>query len=111
MAISAADILKATRSVTKEWTRQRKAEERGTRSRGSRQYVYSDRVNFTDVADLILLGAYEHASGGGRYTVARRQMFYSSRDEFKERTGRELEYNYFSQTLLRQYMNRHRKAT
>jgi hypothetical protein len=107
MTISAADILAVTKKVTREWTRQRKAEERGSRSRLSRQYVYSDRVNFTDVADAILPGAYQHASGGGRYTVAKRQFFYACREAFKKRTGRELEYTYFANTLLVQYLNRH----
>ena len=69
LMIDASDILGVTKAVTKEWTSQRKAEERGNRSRSSRAYVYSDRVNFTDVADGILPDAYMHASGGGKYTV------------------------------------------
>jgi hypothetical protein len=106
MSITAADIKFVTKSVTKEWTKQRKAEERGNRSRASRAYIYSDRVNFTDVADAILPGAYDHASGG-RYSVSKRTFFYACREKFKERTGRELEFNYFAGTLLVQYMNRH----
>ena len=104
--ISAKDILSVTKSVTKKWTKQRKAEERG-RSRSSRMYIYSDRVNFTDVAEKILPDAYAHASGGGRYTVSKRQMYYASRKKFLELTGRELEYSYFANTLLVQYLNRH----
>ena len=50
------DMLSAVHSVTKEWTKQRKAEEKGLRSRSSRQYVYSDRVNCTDVDDKIMPG-------------------------------------------------------
>jgi hypothetical protein len=104
--ISAADILDVTQKVTKEWTKQRKAEERG-RSRSSRMYIYSDRVNFTDVADKILPGAYQHASGNGHYTVSKRQLYYACREAFKEQTGRELDAQYFSNTLLVQYLNRH----
>ena len=48
-------ILKVTKDVTKEWTKQRKAEERGSRNRYSRAYVYSDRVNFTEVVDELLV--------------------------------------------------------
>ena len=66
MSIDASDILSVAKSVTKEWTKQRKAEERGSRTRYSRQYVYSDRVTFTEVAPKILPGAYDHASGGGK---------------------------------------------
>jgi hypothetical protein len=104
-------IRKATRAATKEWARQRKAEERGTRSRRAREYIYSDRVCFTDVCDEILPGGYEHASGAGRYTVGKRHLFYCVRDEFRERTGKELDYSYFSKSLLVQYMNRHPDET
>jgi hypothetical protein len=101
------DILGITEKVTKEWTKQRKAEERGRRSRFTREYVYSDRVNFTDAAHKILPGAYAHASGDGTYSVSKRQFFYSCREAFKDATGRELEYPYFANTLLVQYLNRH----
>src|SRR5262249_54718553 len=101
---SEADILEVTRKVTKEWTRQRKAEERGSRSRSSREYIYSGRVNFTDVADEILPGAYQHASGNGRYTANKRQIYYACREAFKERTTRELSYSHFANTLLVQYV-------
>ena len=110
MTINAADILSVTKSVTKKWEKQRKAEERGRRSRSERQYVYSDRVNFTDVAHKILPDAYEHASGGGRYPVAKRQFYYAARQAFKDKTGRDITANYFSQQLLVQYMNRHRET-
>jgi hypothetical protein len=107
MTISASDILAVTRTVTKKWTRQRIAEERGSRSRSSRRYVYSDRVNFTEVAATILPAAYQHASGGGKYTVSKRQLYYACRQKFLDHTGRELEYPYFANTLLVQYLNRH----
>src|SRR5438128_1634981 len=107
MTINADDILGAADKVLKKWTKQRKAEERGRRSRASRAYIYSDRVNFTDVAEAILPGAYAHASGDGRYPVSKRTFYYACREVFKQRTGRELEFNYFAGTLLVQYMNRH----
>jgi hypothetical protein len=106
MSISAADILAVTTQVTKEWTKQRKAEERG-RSRASRIYIYSDRVYFSQVADAILPAAYAHASGDGHYSVAKRQLYYACREAFYERTNRQLEYPYFANTLLVQYLNRH----
>jgi hypothetical protein len=111
MTIGASDILAVTRSVTKEWTKQRKAEERGRRSRWSREYIYSDRVNFTDVATQILPDGYNHASGEGRYSVSKRTFFYAVREAFKNKTGRELEFPYFAGTLLVQYMNRHPDET
>jgi hypothetical protein len=104
-------IFKVTEDVTKEWTKQRKAEEKGTKSRYSRAYIYSDRVNFTDVCNKILPGAYDHASGGGKYSVSKRQLYYACRENFKNLTGRQLEYDYFANTLLVQYRNRHPKET
>jgi hypothetical protein len=105
------DILKITENVTREWTKQRKAEERGRRSRQSRQHIYSDRVDFTEVAHLILPEGYAHASGNGRYTVDKRQFYYAVRDEFLNMTGREITADYFSQTLLVQYMNERPEET
>ncbi len=107
MSITAADILDVTKKVTREWTKQRKAEERGNRSRASRGYVYSRRINFTEVAAAILPAGYDHASGGGKFTVPKRTFFYSVREAFRLRTGRPLNWNYFADTLLVQYMNRH----
>jgi hypothetical protein len=101
------DILSAVEGVTKEWTKQRKAEEKGNRSRTSRVYYYSDRVNFTDVVGEILPPAHAHASGDGRYTVSKRQLYYACREAFLHKTDRELEFPYFAGTLLVQYLNRH----
>lgn len=111
MTINAKDIIAATKKVTKEWTKQRKAEERGRRGVGSRAYVYSDRVNFTEVAHRILPAGYAKASGDGKYTVDKRQFYYACRDPFFEETGREITADYFSQTLLVKYMNQHPAET
>jgi hypothetical protein len=109
MTISANDIIAVTQSVTKEWAKQRRAEERGRRTRGSRIYVYSDRVTFADLADRVLPQAYAHASGNGRYSVSKRQLFYAARKAFNEQSSndKDLEYDYFAGTLLVQYLNRH----
>jgi hypothetical protein len=107
MGISAGDLLGGLENVTREWTKQRRAEERSTKSRASRQHVYSGRVDFTAVAEGILPGAYAFASGDGRYTVSKRQFYYACREQFREQTGRPLLWPYFSETLLVQYMNRH----
>jgi hypothetical protein len=104
-------IFAVTKSVTKEWTRQRKAEEKGSRSRQARVYVYSDRVCFTDVAEDILPGAYAHASGDGTYSVSKRTFYYACRNEFQERTGQPLKYEYFANTLLVQFLNQNPDLT
>ena len=99
-------IIGAVQSVTKGWAKQRKAEERG--SRRPRTYYYSDRVNFSDIAAKILPEAYAHASGGGKFPVSQRQLYYASREKFKELTDREIKADYFTHTLLRKYLNTHR---
>ena len=103
--MDAQSIINAVESVTKPWAKHRKAEERG--SRRPRIQYFSDRVNFTDIAAKILPVAYQHASGNGQYTVSQRQFYYAARDPFREATGREIDSQYFSQTILRQYRNRH----
>jgi hypothetical protein len=110
MNITAADIVAVTQSVTKEWTKQRKAEERG-RSRATRAYIYSDRTDFTEVAHKILPRGHAHASGNGQFTVDKRQFYYAVRDQFLAETGRELTADYFSQNLLVKYINQHREET
>jgi hypothetical protein len=103
-------ISEITKQVTKKWTKQRLAEEKGRKSRSSRIYVYSDRTRFTEVCDEILPAAYEHASGR-KYTVSKRQFYYACREQFQEMASEKLSYEYFAQTLLVQYMNRHPKET
>ena len=111
MSVDASDLMAVTKAVTKDYTKQRKAEERGRRSRASRQYVYSDRVYFSQVAAEILPKGYAHASGNGEYTVDKRQLYYACRQAFLDKTGREITADYFSQTLLVKFMNHHPNET
>jgi hypothetical protein len=106
------DIRQLATKVTKRWTRQRKREERSRGSRAARAFAFSGRTHFTDVMDDILPGAYRHASGEGRYTCSKRQLYYASRKQFNERADRaeELTYKYFADTLLVQYRNTHPEA-
>jgi hypothetical protein len=107
MTINASDIVTVTKSVTKNWTQHRKAKERGARSLFSPTKSESERLTFSDVAASILPEAYQHASGGGIYSVAKRQLYYACREEFKTWTGKELGADYFSNDLLVKYLNRH----
>lgn len=111
MTIDASNILAVTKKVTQKWTNARKAEDHGRRSRNSRQYIYSGRVDFTDVAAEIIPAGYDHASGGGQFTVSMRQMYYACREAFRERTDREIKAQYFSQMVLRQYLIRNPTRT
>ena len=104
------DLAKCLMGVTKEYTKQRKAEERNSRAFANRRYMYSDRVNFTDVARVILPAAYRDASGGGQYPAAKRQIYYAAREAFLKATGREITQDRCD-TLLLQYMNTHPAIT
>jgi hypothetical protein len=99
-------VLDAVMAVTKKWEQQRKSEVRNSRAVSRRSY-YSSRINFTEIAHQVLPKAYQHASGGGQFTVLNRQLYYAAREEFRVLTGREITADYFTQTILRQYLNRH----
>ncbi|HEX7600825.1 MAG TPA: hypothetical protein VF316_04430 [Polyangiaceae bacterium] len=68
--------------------------------------MYSGRVNFTDVAAEVLPPAYAHVSGNGALPVFARQFYYATRDAFQRATGRQIEYDYFSQNLLPKFLQR-----
>jgi len=97
--------------VTRKWTTVRKREERQARARLRRsEYMYSTRVNQTDVAWDVIPRAYDKASGGGKLPVKARQIFYAARGEIQDHTGRPLNSQYFTQTLLPRYINTHPEA-
>jgi len=104
------DLRKCLKGSMKVWTKQRKAEKRHSRAFRNRQYMYSDRVYFTDVARQILPRAYRDASGSGQYPASKRQVYYAAREEFLKATGREITQQRCD-TLLLQYMNTHRGET
>lgn len=101
------DITAITAGVTKKWAKQRKREERDARARDNRAHMYSARVYHTDVAHKILPKAYATVSANGRLPASQRQLFYASREQFHQLTGRQLDYKYFAQALLRTYLQRH----
>jgi hypothetical protein len=113
MTFDATTLKSLVEDVTKLWTRQRRAEERGSRSKFSRDSIFDTGLHeprtFLAAANDILPRAYQHASGGGEYPASKRQLYYACREEFKQVVGKELNSNYFSNTLLVQYLNRHPK--
>jgi DNA topoisomerase VI subunit A len=100
-------IISAICSVTKKWEKQRKAELRNSRTRERRRTMGEGQVAFTEVAHLILPAAYKHASGNSDRPVHNRQLYYAARESFLEMTGKEIDANYFTQTLVRKYVNQH----
>ena len=107
MTIDASDILSVTKSVTKEWTRQRKAEERGSRhaGRGMKSTTIvstlpTSRTQFSRARTTMPPAAANSPSPSGSSITP------AAKNSRKGRVG-ELTYDYFANTLLVQYMNRH----
>jgi hypothetical protein len=101
------DILDCVETATRQWTRQKKSEERhpgNIRYRVSRMTKES-RVSQKDAAWQVMAEAYRRASGGGRLPASARQIYYQARPKVMALTeDKELAYNYFSQTLLPDYI-------
>jgi Topoisomerase 6 subunit A/Spo11, Toprim domain len=105
---SPADAIKsAVRSVTKDWAKQRKAEERDRNAVFNRRHrlVRSARLTIRDAAFDVMEEAYLAASDNGSLPVKPRQIMYAARPKILKMTGQvELGGSYFSQQLLIDYM-------
>jgi len=104
------DILDCVETATAKWTKQKKSEERhpgNIRYRVSR-LTKEPRVTQKDAARLIMEDAYLAASANGRLPATARQIFYAARPKIMAMTDdKELDYKYFSQTLLPNYIEEH----
>jgi hypothetical protein len=104
------DIIGIVRDGTKKWTRTRKAEER---SPGTIRYRYArmtsqKKTSQTEAAAKVMSEAYMAASSNGRLPATARQVFYKARPKIMELTdNRALMSQYFTQTLLPNYMIEH----
>ena len=57
-----------------------------------------------DAVFEVISEAFAAASGDGQYPVSVRTLFYQARPRVQEyNTGRDLDWNYFSQDLVQQY--------
>jgi hypothetical protein len=104
-------ILSGLRAVTKDWAKQRKAEERD-RSREFKRHYYLTRTrepNLKEIAAQVMEQAYLKASGNGRYPANARQVMYAARPLIEEQSGEQLSDQYFTQTLLPNYLVEHPK--
>jgi hypothetical protein len=100
------DIMGVLRKGTKKWTKTRKAEERSPASRSYRaQRMTRERgASFKDAASEIMEDVYNRVSGNGALPANARQIMYAARGHIQKVTGRQLESNYFTQTLLPDYV-------
>jgi hypothetical protein len=102
-----ADIVGVIREGTKKWTKTVKAEERSPASRSYR-YARMTRergVSFKEAAAQIMPEAYRKVSGPKSLPANARQIMYAARDHIQKVTGKPLDDNYFTQTLLPDYLN------
>jgi hypothetical protein len=100
-------IVGLTESVTKDWTKQRKAEERDASAQTRRvaRLTRVDRVTIRHAAFQVMEDAYQRASNNGTLPANPRQIYYAARREILLATDRDvLESGYFLQVLLRDYM-------
>jgi len=101
------DILDAVETATSKWTRQKKSEEKHPgmiRYRVSR-LTKEPRTTQKDATWEVLEAAYMAASGGGTLPALVRQIFYQARPKIMQLTDdKNLDYNYFSQTLVPDYI-------
>src|SRR5262249_41017859 len=96
--------------ATRKWTRQRRSEERhpgNVRYRVSRMTKVA-RITQKEVAWAVMEQCYRAVSGLRNLPAKVRQIFYRARPKIMAETDdRELAYNYFSQTLLPDYVEEH----
>jgi hypothetical protein len=103
-------MIDAVETATSKWTRQRKAEERhpGVRHYRASRMTKEPRTTQKEAAWQVLEEAYMRASSGGRLPALVRQIFYQARPKIMELTDdKKLEYGYFSQTLVPDYIEEH----
>jgi hypothetical protein len=100
------DIIGLVRAGTKRWTRTRKTEERNPASRSYRmsRMTRERGVSFKEAASQIMESAYMKASGDGALPANARQIMYAARGHIQTVTGKQLNDQYFCQTLLPDYL-------
>ena len=109
---SIADRLKnSALYVTKDWAKQRKAEERHASAQANREARLtraSDYYNFKSAAFEIMEEAYLKASANGTLPASARQVMYQARPFIQEKmSGQQLNDQYFCQQLLPDYIDEH----
>jgi hypothetical protein len=105
-------ILNAVRKGTAKWAKQRKAEERHAAAAFNRRMrlLSTRRLTIKDIAYEVMERAYMAASDNGRLPATATQIMYAARGEIQERTGKQLDRQYFNQTLLPDYIAEHPSA-
>jgi hypothetical protein len=102
------DLGSAFKSVAKDWKKAKRQADKNDRipyHALSRMRYRSDRETIRDIAFQVMEEAYMKASSGDRYPANARQIYYAARPQILKQTGTdELDSAYFTQTLLKDYM-------
>src|SRR5262249_26303986 len=104
------DMLDPIETATKKWTRQKRSEERhpGMVHHRVSRLTKEPRTTQKEAAWEIMEEAYMAASANDTLPAKARQVFYQARPKIMAMTdGKELDYGYFSQTLLQDYIEEH----
>jgi hypothetical protein len=103
------DLIDIVREGTKKWTRTVKAEERSPSTRFYRasRMTAEKGVSFKEAAAEIMEEAYMKVSGNDQLPANARQIMYAARPHIQNVTGKRLQDNYFTQTLLPDYIEEH----
>jgi hypothetical protein len=103
----AKSLIAAVETVTKDWAKQRKAEERHASAAANRRDRMMRRrpITIKEAAYEIMQKAYTDASDNGLYPANARQVMYAARAHILQRTRKtQLDDAYFTQTILPQYL-------
>jgi len=109
MTATLADTLwRATKELYREEERRRRDAAREWRQAEARERTQEPRwLSLKDAVFQLLPAAAAHATGNGAVPANVRNLYYAIREPQRKLTGRELEYGYFSQTLLPLYRQEH----
>src|SRR6516165_1729264 len=90
---TAGAIVSALRAVTKDWAKQRKADERHASAvRNRRERLTKFRpITIKEAAWRAMQRAYLTASANGTLPATATQVMYAARNEIQQRTGRQLD--------------------
>jgi hypothetical protein len=108
---AADDIKQGLTKTLAPFTKQRKSEEKQSsnyRWRQSRMVEVRGKF-LTEAADEVMEDCYNKASGNGSLPALARQIYYVARPLVEDLTDKPLRYDYFSQTLLPDYVREHGK--
>jgi hypothetical protein len=111
--VDSSKIIEAVEAVTKRWAKQRKAEERSASNESRRFHalIRSTRKTIKDAAWEVMPQAYLQASSNNTLPAHARQVMYAARGPIQEATGKPLDDQYFTQTLLPDYLRENQATT